>query len=98
MNTLYNKDDSDDLYIIKRDYNKNIFNEKILTTENNESKYLNNKTDLIHNNNISKIINGSNENNNINTEANNNFIHHKTKSMEKDYISINSNINKEKDK
>ena len=98
MNTLYNKDDSDDLYIIKRDYNKNIFNKKILTTENNESKYLNNKTDLIHNNNISKIINGSNENNNINTEANNNFIHHKTKSMEKDYISINSNINIEKDK
>ena len=98
MNTLYNKDDSDDLSSLRRDINNDTINNKILTTENNEINYVNNKTDL-SNKNINKIINGLNDNNNNNDNINNNnIIYNKTKSVEKDFITNNSEINKDKEK
>ena len=91
MNTLYNKDDNEDFSSIRKELITNNNNINTLTTENDDSKYFNNKTEL-GNNNISKAINGLNINNVDNIE------HNKTKSVEKDFISNNSNINKEKEK
>ena len=99
INTLYNKDDSEDFSSIKKELlSNNNINTKILTTENNDSKYINNKTDLDSNNtNISKAINGLNVNN-LNTNETIKTNHNKTKSVEKDLIINNSNLNKDKDK
>ena len=99
INTLYNKDDSEDFSSIKKELlSNNNINTKILTTENNDSKYINNKTDLDSNNtNISKAINGLNVNN-LNTNETIKTNHNKTKSVEKDLFINNSNLNKDKDK
>ena len=92
INTLYNKDDSEDLITTKREEVS-----KILTTENNDSKYLINKTDLVLNTIPNKIINGLNENN-TNTITNDNTVHNKTKSVEKNLVLNINEINKEREK
>ena len=97
MNTLYNKDDSEDLPSIKREINNNIINNQTLTVENNESNYINHKTEL-GNNNINSITNGLSINNNNHIENNDSSVNNKTKSVEKDLILNNLDINKEKEK
>ena len=85
INTLYNKDDNDDLLTTKREDAT-----KILMTESNESKYINNKTELGHNTLVNKIINGLNENSTI-TSNNENIVHNKNKSIEKNFV-VNNNL------
>ena len=92
INTLYNKDDNDDLLTTKREDAT-----KILMTESNESKYINNKTELGHNTLVNKIINGLNENSTI-TSNNENIVHNKNKSIEKNFVVNNNDIIKEKEK
>ena len=103
LNTLYNKDDSDDLSYLKKEY-LNSNNDK--SNDINNLKYINNKTDLTINNNIiintniPKLINGLNENKLINLQYN--VTQNRTKSVEKNYenikISNDINIAKEKEK
>ena len=96
INTLYNKDDSEDFSSIKKEINNKNINTKILETENSDSKYISNKTDLGINN-ISKAINGLNINtiNSINNNDNTN--HNKNKLIEQDLSLNNSKLNKEKE-
>ena len=112
LNTLYNKDDSEDLSSIRKEIintnNTNIANTNEINTINN-LKYINNKTDISSNNNtnIPNLINGLNENNLINNNNNlerNNNLHSKIHSIEKNLeiinVQNNNNINpiKEKEK
>ena len=92
IHTLYNKDDNEDLITTKREDAS-----KILTTENNDSKYLINKTDLVLNTIPNKIINGLNENN-TNAITNDNNAHNKTKSVEKNLVLNINEINKERER
>ena len=92
IHTLYNKDDNEDLITTKREDAS-----KILTTENNDSKYLINKTDLVLNTIPNKIINGLNENN-TNAITNDNNTHNKTKSVEKNLVLNINEINKERER
>ena len=113
LNTLYNKDDSEDLASIRKDIiNTNITNITITNNNNintintiDNVKYINNKTDILNNNiniNIPKVINGLNENNLITNIENTNNLHDKFRSIEKNSenlnIQNNNNIIKEKNK
>ena len=97
MNTLYNKDDSEDFSSIKKEINNKNLNTKILETENSDTKYINNKTDL-GSNDFNKIINGLNMNtiNSINNVEH--TTHNKNKSVEQELSLNDSKLNKEKEK
>ena len=96
MNTLYNKDDNEDLSSLKREFNNdNNLNLNTITIENNDAKYITNKNELSINNDKNKKINGLWVNN-INNNENN--THNKTKSIEKNLILNNIDISKEKEK